>query len=241
MPGMNGFEVLEHIKREPHLQTLPVVVVSALNELESVGRCIELGAEDYLVKPINSKLLKSRITNCIDKKRHRDLEQAHHEELARSKTQLEHVYAQVEKMRDDLASILNQLEIGTILINDKGNIDFISEVASNIFNQSREDAHGQAWEKVLALPKAQETVLKTMMKAPPHERSKVSMQFDSSLGKRFWLEVDTKEDPQDPTRKLFVFYDTTEIHDLRQIINKETQFQDLVGKSQAMREVINAL
>ena len=237
MPGMNGFEVLEHIKREPHLQTLPVVVVSALNELESVGRCIELGAEDYLVKPINSKLLKSRITNCIDKKWHRDLEQAHHEELARSKTQLEHVYAQVEKMRDDLASILNQLEIGTILINDKGNIDFISEVASNIFNQSREDAHGQAWEKVLALPKAQETVLKTMMKAPPHERSKVPMQFDSSLGKRFWLEVDTKEDHQDPTRKLFVFYDTTEIHDLRQIINKETQFQDLVGKSQAMREV----
>ncbi|NKB80725.1 MAG: response regulator [Nitrospirales bacterium] len=74
MPGMNGFEVLEHIKHNHQLQAIPVVVVSALNELDSVGKCIELGAEDYLVKPINSKLLKARITNCIDKKRQHDRE-----------------------------------------------------------------------------------------------------------------------------------------------------------------------
>ena len=68
MPGISGFEVLERIKHNHQLQSVPVVVVSALNELDSVEKCIELGAEDYLVKPINSKLLKARITNCIDKK-----------------------------------------------------------------------------------------------------------------------------------------------------------------------------
>ena len=46
-----------------------------------------------------------------------------------------------------------------------------------------------------------------------------------------------KDDPQDHTRKLFVLYDTTEVHDLRQIINKETPFQDMVGKSQVMQNV----
>jgi len=237
MPGMSGFDVLEHMKHDPHLQTLPVVAVSALNELESVGKCIELGADDYLVKPINSKLLKARITNCIDKKRLRDLEQAHHEELARSKTQLEDLYARLEKSRDDLASILNQLEIGTILIDAKGNIDFISEVASSIFNQPAEDVRGQAWENVFALPKTEESTLQAMLERTVHERSKIQTHVDSSSGKRFWLEVDIKDDPQDPARKVFVLYDTTEIHELRREVNKQTQFQDLVGKSTVMQVV----
>lgn len=237
MPGMSGFDVLEHMKRDTQLQTLPVVVVSALNELESVGRCIELGADDYLVKPINAKLLKARITNCVDKKRLRDLEQAHHEELARSKTQLEDLYAQLEKGRDDLASILNQLEIGTILIDAKGHIDFISKVASNIFNQPAEKVRGHKWEKVFDLPKAEESSLQTLLNTPAQDRSKIQIHIDSSTGKRFWLEVDIKDDPQSPARKVFVLYDTTEIHELRREITKQAQFQDLVGKSPAMQAV----
>lgn len=237
MPGMSGFDVLEHMKRDTQLQTLPVVVVSALNELESVGRCIELGADDYLVKPINAKLLKARITNCIDKKLLRDLEQAHHEELARSKTQLEDLYDQLEKSRDDLASILNQLEIGTILIDAKGHIDFISEVASHIFNQPAEKVGGHKWETVFDLPKAEESTLQTLLNTPAENRSKIQIHIDSSAGKRFWLEVDIKDDPQDPARKVFVLYDTTEVHELRREVNKQTQFQDLVGKSPAMQAV----
>lgn len=178
MPGMSGFDVLEHMKRDPQLQFLPVVVVSALNEIASVGRCLELGADDYLVKPINSQLLKARIINCLDKKRHRDSEQAHHEELARSKAKLESLYAQLEKSRDDLVSILNQLEIGTVLIDAEGHIDFISEVASTIFNQPAETARGQAWEKVFGLSKAGETTLHTLLTRPLHERVKTQIHID---------------------------------------------------------------
>jgi len=237
MPGMSGFDVLEHLKRDPALQTLPVVVVSALNELESVEKCLELGADDYLVKPINAKILKARITNCIDKKRHRDREQAQHEELARSKTQLEQLYGQLEKSRDDLASILNQLDIGTVLVNAKGHIDFISRVASNMFNQNPEDVHDQSWKNVLPLSKDDQSAIQDMMERPARERSKLSIQITSSLGRRWCLDVDIKDDPQDPTRKVLVLYDTTEIHDLRLVLNKHTQFQDLVGKSQAMQTV----
>ncbi len=237
MPGISGFEVLEHMKADPQLQTLPVVIVSALNELDSVEKCIELGADDYLVKPINAKLLKARISNCIDKKRLHDLEQAHQEDLARSKAQLEHLYARLEKSRDDLASILNQLEIGTILLNVQGHIDFISENAAHIFNQSPEDLCGQTWGQVFSLPKAEETIFYNMLKCPPDERAKILIHIDSPENKRYWLEVDIKDDPQDSARKVFVLYDTTEIHELRREVNKQSQFQDLVGRSAAMQTV----
>ena len=237
MPGMSGFEVLKHMKADSQLQTLPVVVVSALNELESVEKCIELGADDYLVKPINAKLLKARISNCIDKKRLHDLERAHHEDLTRSKAQLEHLYLRLEKSRDDLASILNQLEIGTMLLNAKGHFDFASDVAAHIFNLPAEDMRGQAWEEVFRLPKTEEAILQAMLNCPAHERSKIQFHIDSSAGKRFWLEVDIKDDPLDSNRKVFVLYDITEIHELRREINKQSQFHDLVGKSPAMQAV----
>jgi CheY-like chemotaxis protein len=53
MPEMNGYEVLEHLKADPNLRHIPVVMVSALDDVDSVVRCIELGAEDYLFKPFN--------------------------------------------------------------------------------------------------------------------------------------------------------------------------------------------
>ncbi|HEY9640705.1 MAG TPA: adenylate/guanylate cyclase domain-containing protein [Coleofasciculaceae cyanobacterium] len=76
MPGMNGYEVLEHIKSAPHLRHIPVIMISALDDIDSVVRCIELGAEDYLFKPFNPTLLKARIGASLEKKRLRDQEQA---------------------------------------------------------------------------------------------------------------------------------------------------------------------
>ena len=72
MPELDGYEVLEELKADPHLRDLPVVMTSALDELESVVKCIEMGAEDYLAKPINPVLLRARIGASLEKKRLRD-------------------------------------------------------------------------------------------------------------------------------------------------------------------------
>jgi CheY-like chemotaxis protein len=72
MPKMNGYEVLEHLKADPNQREIPVIVISALGELESVVKCIELGAEDYLFKPFNPILLKARLNSTLEKKRLRD-------------------------------------------------------------------------------------------------------------------------------------------------------------------------
>ncbi len=75
MPEMNGYQVLIHIKSDISLKNIPVIMISALGEMDSVVQCIEMGAEDYLPKPFNPVLLKARINACLEKKRLRDMEQ----------------------------------------------------------------------------------------------------------------------------------------------------------------------
>jgi len=72
MPEMNGFEVLEALRKDLALRDVPVIVTSSLEGLENVVRCIELGAEDYLTKPVNAVLLKARVGASLEKKRLRD-------------------------------------------------------------------------------------------------------------------------------------------------------------------------
>jgi len=72
MPEMDGFQVLEQLVRDLQLRDLPVIVTSSLEGIDNVVRCIELGAEDYLTKPVNPVLLKARIGASLEKKRLRD-------------------------------------------------------------------------------------------------------------------------------------------------------------------------
>jgi DNA-binding response OmpR family regulator len=74
MPEMDGFEVLARIKADPNLQHIPVIMISALDQIDAVVRCIEMGAEDYLPKPFNPVLLRARVGACLEKKRLRDQE-----------------------------------------------------------------------------------------------------------------------------------------------------------------------
>jgi DNA-binding response OmpR family regulator len=74
MPKMDGYETLRLMKADSHLRDIPVIMISALDDIKSVVRCIEMGAEDYLPKPFDPVLLRARIGACLEKKRLRDLE-----------------------------------------------------------------------------------------------------------------------------------------------------------------------
>ena len=99
MPEMNGYQVLEQLKADSNLRAIPVIVLSALDEIGSVVRCIELGAEDYLPKPFDPILLRARINACLEKKRLRDQEVQLRRELAEWNQTLEaRVLEQVRQM-----------------------------------------------------------------------------------------------------------------------------------------------
>jgi class 3 adenylate cyclase len=72
MPELDGYEVLAELKHDLRLREIPVVMTSSLDELDSVVKCVEMGAEDYLSKPINPVLLNARIGASLEKKRLRD-------------------------------------------------------------------------------------------------------------------------------------------------------------------------
>ena len=74
MPDMNGYEVLATIRQSTRFRRLPVVVISAISEMESIIKCIQLGADDYLTKPFNKVLLEARIQNCLERKYWNDKE-----------------------------------------------------------------------------------------------------------------------------------------------------------------------
>ena len=99
MPDMNGYEVLEHLKADPQLRHIPVIMISAVDEIESVIRCVELGAEDYLSKPFNPTLLRARVGATLERKKLHDQVRAQAADLAAWNQTLE------QRVADQLAEI----------------------------------------------------------------------------------------------------------------------------------------
>lgn len=117
MPVMDGFEVLAHVQADAALQHIPFVVISGEEDLDSVVRCIEMGAADYLTKPFNAVLLRARVHNCLDKKRAHDREaelfgelQLRHQELQKlhHKVREQSALLQELSIRDGLTALHNR-------------------------------------------------------------------------------------------------------------------------------------
>jgi two-component system cell cycle response regulator len=81
MPELDGYETLARIKADPKLRDVPVIVISAVDELDSVVRCIEMGATDYLPKPFNASVLRARLNASLAEKRLRDLQREYLEQV----------------------------------------------------------------------------------------------------------------------------------------------------------------
>jgi class 3 adenylate cyclase len=123
-PEMNGYQVLEHIKADPALRHIPVIMISALDDIDSVARCIELGAEDYLFKPFNPTLLKARINACLEKKRLRDQEQAYLKQLQAEQEKSERLLLSIlpravaEQLKHTQSTIADSFAEATVLFAD---------------------------------------------------------------------------------------------------------------------------
>jgi adenylate cyclase len=99
MPQMDGYGVLEQLKGDSELRHIPVIMVTSVDDIDSAVRCIEMGADDYLSKPIDPVLLTARINAGLNKKRLHDVEMKHLDEVARLNRQLE---ARVEEQMAEL-------------------------------------------------------------------------------------------------------------------------------------------
>jgi adenylate cyclase len=114
MPGMSGYEVLCRLKASPRHFEVPVIVISALDEISSVVRCIEAGAEDYMPKPFDPVLLRARINASLDRKHLRDREKLILEELRGEKAKSELLLLNMLPRQ-----ILSRLQLGETVIADR--------------------------------------------------------------------------------------------------------------------------
>lgn len=103
MPDMDGYDVLKKIKADTKLQDIPVIMISGLDDLNSVARCIEIGADDYLPKPYKPVLLQARINACLEKKQLREQERAMYRALVESQ---KHLAAELNEAAEYVISLL---------------------------------------------------------------------------------------------------------------------------------------
>jgi len=169
MPVLDGYSTLRAIRGNAALSSLPVLMISADEEVSNVARCIEAGAEDYLPKPFDPVILKARISACIDKKRLRDREHEHTAELERTLAQLRAAQDQLvvqEKMaslgaltagiaheiKNPLNFVINfanlsgdlVTELGELLNAEPKDAEFMEEVLTDLrFNMGKITEHGK--------------------------------------------------------------------------------------------------
>ncbi|MEL7035737.1 MAG: adenylate/guanylate cyclase domain-containing protein [Cyanobacteria bacterium J06592_8] len=166
MPQMNGYQVLEALKTDQSLRYIPVIMISAVNDIESVVRCIELGAEDYLSKPFNPVLLRARINACLEKKRLRDQERAYLKKLAEEQEKSEQLLLNIlpkpiaERLKQGENTIADSFEDVTVLFGDIANFTKLSadlspaqlvEILNKIFSRFDELADKYNLEKIKTL------------------------------------------------------------------------------------------
>jgi diguanylate cyclase (GGDEF)-like protein len=136
MPVMDGFAVLEQVRGNPSLQNIPLIVISGEDDLDSVVRCIEMGAADYLPKPFNAVLLRARVNACLEKKRAHDRE-------AKLFTELQLRYQELEKLNETIqeqAKLLKELSTRDALTGLYNRRHF-DEQAAQTFAQSTRYGH----------------------------------------------------------------------------------------------------
>ncbi len=114
MPELNGYQVLAHLKGDRRWREIPVIMISGLRETDSVVRCIEAGADDYLPKPFDPVLLRARISACLERKRWHDRERQYLAELAAEKARADALLLNVLPR-----GIVSRLSAGEVLIADR--------------------------------------------------------------------------------------------------------------------------
>jgi class 3 adenylate cyclase len=200
MPQMNGYQVLEHLKADEKLRYIPVIMISAVDDIDSIVRCIELGAEDYLSKPFNPVLLKARIGACLEKKRLRDKEQAYLQKLAQEQEKSERLLLNIlpgpiaQRLKQGENTIADSFDEVTVMFADLVGFTKLSthlspaelvELLNEIFSAFDELADRYGLEKIKTIGDAYMVVGGLPMPSDNHAEAiaEMAIEIQSAIGK----------------------------------------------------------
>ncbi len=193
MPEMDGYQVLEHLHADDKLRGLPVIMISALDQLDTVVKSIELGAEDYLPKPFNPTVLRARIGACLEKKRLRDRERAYMKKLRSEQERSEQLLLNIlprpiaERLKEGQRTIADVFPDVTVLFADLVGFTRMSEqlppaelvaMLNKIFSMFDQLAEKHGLEKIKTIGDEYMAASGLPMPRPDHAEAMAEMALD---------------------------------------------------------------
>ena len=230
LPGMDGIEFCRRVRAMPGGDRCIILMITSRSRPDDLRAALAAGADDYLVKPIDVDSLHIRLAvaeravlNMAERKRAED-------ELSRT-------FAAVTKTHEDVLSILDKFRVGTVLTDPEGRIHFVNRAARSILGLGDAGVTRGHWETTLPLAVADRDGLRALAMRPEVARDKWKASVDLPGGERRWLEIEVRDDPRDARGKILFFYDESDLHSLRRLLDERATFHDMVGRSVVMQQL----
>ncbi|MCB9529733.1 MAG: sigma 54-interacting transcriptional regulator [Myxococcales bacterium] len=159
-----------------------------------------------------------------------------------AEARLEESMQRLAQSRGDLLALLDSLRMGAAFVDEEQRVAFLSAPAAAIFGVDRDAAVGQRLDALVRFEGRGAAELAAMAARPAAEREKLSIDLARRRGGLArHLEVDVADDPRDPRRRMYFFYDLTEMHSLRQRLDDKPQFHGIVGRAPVMRALFEQI
>ncbi len=214
---MDGIEAARQIRAR---YEVPIIFLTAFGDEQTLERAKAVGPFGYLLKPFEERDLFATIEVALSKHR---------------------TQRQLTERLDDLQQILDGLRLGTLMTDERGGITFLSQAAYHLLGHSADDALGRLWTDVLPFRRDTLEGIREQLGRPADRRTKIGTHIDRPDGRRFWTEVEVQNDPRNPARHIFMLYDVTEVHDLREQLDARGRYRDIIGQSEPMRQVFQQI
>ncbi|MFB6231083.1 MAG: sigma 54-interacting transcriptional regulator, partial [Salinibacter sp.] len=214
---MDGVEAAQTIRESP---SIPVVFVTAYSDDETLQRATDTAPFGYVVKPFDERELYAAVEVAL---------------------QTHALQRRVQRANEDLRQLLNGLRQGTALTDTARRLTFLSDPAARLLDTTPEAATGTPWTEVLPVDDETVGALQNRMDAPSTDEDPVQAIFDHDDGSSYRVEIEVRPDPRDDERHILVFYDVTEVHELRRLLDDRERFHDLVGTSAPMQDAFEQI
>ena len=215
---MDGVEAARTIRES---QSVPVVFVTAYSDDETLQRATDTAPHGYVVKPFEERELYAAVEVAL-----------HTHALQR----------RVERANEDLRQLLDGLRQGTALVDGDDTLLFLSAPAARLLDTTPDTAAGTDWQSTLPVDEETVAALQDRMDAAASESAApVTATVEHGDETSYRVEIEVRPDPRDEARRILVFYDVTEVHELRRLLDDREQFHDLVGKSAPMQDAFEQI
>jgi DNA-binding NtrC family response regulator len=213
--GTDGIDAAHEIRSS---MDVPVVFLTAFSDPATLARAKAASPHGYILKPVEDSDLRTTIEIAL----HRDgIERA------------------LRRSQEDLLAILDAQRAGVILVDRGGQVLFANRALLAMVDVE-DDSQPQTlrtWPNVLALDAADRARVDATLRLAMEERQKIRARLTGRGTTDHIVEIEIQDDPRDPGRRIFFVYDVSEVANLRRLLQEQARFHDIVGRSDAIRDV----